>query len=157
MPKKNSRKGYKANGNMASQTVLYVSGRTTDIAMDSGDGVSHRVPINESYTLHHATLRLAGRDYTEYFLKNFTKRRYSFTASAAREIARNVTESYIGVDDDTELKSASEINKGKSYEFPDGNIIIDGAQRFRFVKVFFQPSYTVKKPVDSTTLLSTTS
>ena len=45
---------------LASQSVLYVSGRTTDIAMDSGDGVSHRAPINESYTLHHATLRLAG-------------------------------------------------------------------------------------------------
>ena len=44
---------------MASQA----SGRTTDIAMDSGDGMSHRVPICESYTLHHATLRLAGRDF----------------------------------------------------------------------------------------------
>ena len=52
--------------NMATQTVIYVSGHTTDIVMDSGDGV----PIYEGYTLHHALLRLAGRDLTVYLMKN---------------------------------------------------------------------------------------
>ena len=47
---------------MAIQTVLFVC--TTDIETDS-DGVSHTVPIYESYTLHHAFLRMAGRDFTE--------------------------------------------------------------------------------------------
>lgn len=37
---------------------------------------------------------------------------------------------------------------------PDGNIIIGGAERVRCVKVLVQPSSTVKKPADSTTLLS---
>ena len=80
--------------------------------MDSGDGVSHRVPICESYTLHHATLRLAGRDFTEYFLKKLTERKYSFTACAEREIARNVKDKlcHMGVDYDTELEMAAEIN-----------------------------------------------
>ena len=41
------------------EIVVYVSGRTTDIAMDSGDGVSHRVPVYESFTLHHAILPLS--------------------------------------------------------------------------------------------------
>ena len=109
---------------MASQTVLNVSGLTMDIAMDSGDGVSHGVLICESYTLHHATLRLAGRDFTEYFLKNITERRYSFTPSAEKEITRDVTEKlrYIGLVHDTELKSTAEINKDKTCELPDENI-----------------------------------
>jgi len=63
---------------MATQTVPFVSRHTTDIVMDSGDGV----PIYGGYTLRHAILRLAGRDLSEYAMMNLTQRGYSSTASA---------------------------------------------------------------------------
>ena len=144
---------------MASQSVLYVSGLTTGIAMDSGDGVSHRVPIYESYTLHHAILRWLGRDFTEYLMENFTERRYAFTPSAEREIARDVKAKlcYIGFDYDTQLKSTAEVDKEKTYVFPDTTSSLSALNVSIALKYPSSQVSLEKKPADSATLLSRTS
>lgn len=126
---------------------LYASGRTTGIVLDSGDGVTHTVPVYEGFAMPHAIMRIdvAGRDITDHLQLLLRKGGYNFSTSAEREIVRTIKESacYVAFDPakEEELLETDKASKPVqlSYKLPDGNTIELGSERFRAPEPLFHP------------------
>lgn len=82
------------------------------MVIDSGDGVTHIVPVYEGFAMPHLTRRLdvAGRDITRYLIKLLLLRGYAFNRTADFETVRLLKEKlcYIGYDLELEQKLAAE-------------------------------------------------
>lgn len=123
---------------------LYSAGRTTGIVVDSGDGVTHTVPIFEGYQIPHAIdkILLAGRDLTDYMVRILKEDSYNFETGAERESVRTMKETlcYVAQDFEEESKKAASSPESEAqYTLPDGTLCSFTSQRFRCPEVLFQP------------------
>ncbi len=118
---------------------LYASGRTTGIVLDSGDGVSHAVPVYQGFAMPSSIRRIdvAGRDVTEHLQLLLRKAGYVFHTSAEKEVVRLIKESvsYVAQDPKREEKEwmsgKHESNKGAEYVLPDGKRLkVSHTQRY---------------------------
>ncbi|XP_068565129.1 uncharacterized protein si:ch211-241j12.3 [Cebidichthys violaceus] len=128
---------------MQAVLALYAAGRSTGVVFDSGDGVSHSVPVFEGYCLPHAVQRfpLAGADVTMHLKKLLQEQGVCMRTTAEMEIVREMKESCcrVAVDYEAELSRGGASCGEMHYTMPDGQIVTLGPERFRAPEILFKP------------------
>jgi len=125
--------------------VLYAQGLLTGVVVDSGDGVTHIIPVFEGFALAQQIKRLdfAGRDVTAHLNDLLQRRGYAFNRTADFDTVRQIKEKlcFVGYDIEQEKRLATETTVlVESYTLPDGRVIKVGAERFEAPEALFNPS-----------------
>lgn len=121
---------------------LYASGRTTGLVLESGDGVTHAVPVYEGFALRKTVQRLdvGGRDVTQVLKRQLEAEGLRLESLADIDTLRDIKEKlcYVALDYESECrKPVQEIQA--EYTLPDGSIISVGHARFQAAEAMFEP------------------
>lgn len=116
------------------------------MVIDSGDGVSHMIPVCEGFINVHLAKRLnvAGRNVTNYLTKLLLIRGYAFNSTADFETVREIKEKlcYVSNNLEQDRKLAKETTVlDQEYVLPDRSVITIGRERFEAPECLFNPSY----------------
>lgn len=119
-------------------------GLSTGLVFDSGDGVSHVIPVVDGFIIRHAIqrLNLAGRHITKYLVKLMTLRGYAFNSSADFETVREIKEAkcFVSYDPVKDRKLANETTLlDQEYQLPDNSVVKIGRERFQAAECMFRP------------------
>lgn len=125
--------------------ALYATGRTTGMVLDSGDGVSHCVPVFDGFSLKHAVRRMniAGRTLTNHMSELLLESNITLVQSNELDIVKDIKEKkcYVALDFAAEMKLfENDSSKMTSYELPDGQVANFGNQQIRCPEVLFNPN-----------------
>lgn len=120
---------------------LYSSGRTTGVVLDSGEGVTHAVPVYEGFALKHAITRMdiAGRDVTSNLQLLLRRAGHTMTTSAEFEIVRHMKEQTCYVAFNPQKEEENKSIPKRQYQLPDGSVVDLGVEAFRAPEILFQP------------------
>ncbi len=108
------------------------------MVLDSGDGVTHSVPVYEGIVLGHAIERtdIAGRECTDRLQLLLRRGGCALTTSSERDMVRQIKEECCRV----ALNPRDEKSlPAQSYRLPDGELIEIGSEAFQAPEVLFQP------------------
>nr|XP_007161338.1 hypothetical protein PHAVU_001G060800g [Phaseolus vulgaris]ESW33332.1 hypothetical protein PHAVU_001G060800g [Phaseolus vulgaris] len=135
-----------AGVNLQFQAVLTLcaQGLFTGLVIESGDGVTHVVPVVDGCSFPHITKRMnvAGRHITSYLVDLLSRRGYALNRTADFETVREIKEKlcYISYDYKREYQLGLETTiLVKNYTLPDGRVIKVGTERFQAPEVLFTP------------------
>jgi len=126
--------------NISIQGVLALlgQGRTTGLVLDSGEGVTHTIPIFDGYGLPHCINRLdlAGRELNTLLAKLLAQEGLCLTTTVEQHHVRMMKEKHCYC----ALDPASEFAETVTYELPGGRRVPLTDERWKCPEALFNPS-----------------
>ena len=125
--------------------ALYASGKTTGIVLESGEGVTHSIPVFEGYSIPYASIKLnmGGQDITKYFMSLFEEQGGELDIGVNFETFQNLKEKkcFVSYDFEASLKEISKFRQNEVLTtLPDGTELFLTDQNFKCTEALFQPN-----------------
>lgn len=121
---------------------LYASGRSTGLVLESGDGVTHAVPIHEGFSLEDRVQRLdvSGREVTQVLERQLETEDLRLESFADLDVLQDIKEKlcYVALDYESECQKPIQDVQAE-YTLPDGSIITVGHARSQAAEAMFDP------------------
>ena len=113
---------------------LYSGGQLHGLVLESGDGVTHAMPVKDGNPIRDGVMRLdlAGSDLTKYLSQLMSGRDLDVCVG----IKEKLCEVALDVEKDASKAPPTE------YALPDGQVVSVGGERFRCPEALFQPKLT---------------
>lgn len=127
----------------AKLTLIY-EGKESGLVLDSGDGVTHCIPVVHNHLDHHNIVRLniAGRHITNYLIRLLQIKGYAFNSTADFETVREIKEKFCmvsaNIDQDRKLDKETAFYNSY-YKINQGKSILISNEKFEAPEILFNP------------------
>jgi len=135
--------------------ALFSVGKVTGLVVESGEGLTQIIAVQESYPLHHSAIRIpiGGIDITRYLMKLIMRKGIHISSEYEIEHIRRIKEKacYLETDYESKLRLArGGMLEGEKFELPNGRTIVLHEEKFVAPEIIYRPSLIglKTKPLD---------
>lgn len=131
---------------MTSVLAIYDAGRTSGMAVDSGQEITNFVPVYEGFAFPNAISKteIGGKKLTEYLIQLLVDKKYNINTEAKRLKINDIKEKYcrVSYDFENEIREAGEGgNLEEKVKLPDGEELTLETERLKCPEGLFRPNF----------------
>ena len=131
---------------MTSVLAIYDAGRTSGMAVDSGEVITNFVPVYEGFAFPNAIAKseTGGKILTDYLILLLTDKKYNINTAAKRLKVNDIKEKYcrVSYDFENEIREAGEGgNLEEKVKLPDGEELTLETERLKCPEALFRPNF----------------
>ena len=138
---------------MTSVLSIYDAGRTSGMAVDSGEVITNFVPVYEGFAFPNAISKneTGGQILTEYLISLLSEKKYNINTTTKKLKLNEIKERYCRVryDFENEIREAGEEgNLEEKIKLPDGEEIILELEKLKCPEALFRPNFLNKSDMN---------